>query len=67
MNLPTTPTRPSATRAPTSGLKLMLAILVVFALLALYGQWEHFRRPRIETAKIIPAPTVSPSPLPNDR
>ncbi|MGB8341678.1 MAG: hypothetical protein WCE51_08810 [Chthoniobacterales bacterium] len=45
----------------------MVAILVVFALLAVYGQWKHFRRPRIETATIIPAPTVSPSPLPNDR
>jgi hypothetical protein len=67
MDLPGPPTRaPGATRAPASGLKLMLAILVVFALLAGYGKWEHFRRSQIETVTIIPAPNVSPSPTPND-
>ena len=55
-----------ARRAPASGLKLMLAILVIFALLAGYGKWEHFRRSRIETVTIIPAPNVSPSSTPND-
>jgi hypothetical protein len=54
------------TRAPTSGLKLMLIILVVFALLALYGQWQSFRRAEIETAAIVPAPNVSPSHSPNN-
>jgi len=67
MDLPGPPARaPGATRAPASGLKLMLAILVVFALLAGYGKWEHFRRSQIETVTIIPAPNVSPSPIPND-
>ena len=67
MDLPGRPTRaPGATRAPASGLKLMLAILVVFALLAGYGKWEHSRRSQIETVTIIPVPNVSPSPTPND-
>jgi hypothetical protein len=52
------------TRAPKSGLKLMLAILGVFVLLAAYGQWEVFRRPATVKATIIPAPNVSPSPSP---
>ena len=65
MDLPEPPARaPGATRAPVSGVKLMLAILAVFALLAGYGQWEFFRRPLTEKATIIPAPNVSPSPSP---
>jgi hypothetical protein len=44
----------------------MLIILVVFALLALYGQWQSFRRAEIETAAIVPAPNVSPSHSPNN-
>jgi hypothetical protein len=67
MDLPGPPARaPGTTRAPASGLKLMLAILVIFALLAGYGKWEHFRRSRIEKVTIIPAPNVSPSSTPND-
>ena len=67
MDLPRPPARaPGATRAPASGMKLMLAILIVFALLAGYGKWEHVRRSKIETVTIIPAPNVSPSPTPND-
>ncbi len=68
MDLPGRPT-PSAgtTRAPASGLKMMLAILIVFALLALYGQWQHFRRPQTETVTIIPAPNASPASSPNER
>ncbi len=66
MDLPGPPARsPGATRAPVSGLKLMLAILVVFAILAGYGQWERFRRPTTEKTTIILAPNVSPSPSPN--
>jgi hypothetical protein len=43
MDLPGPPARaPGATRAPASGLKLMLAILVVFALLAGYGKMGAF-------------------------
>jgi hypothetical protein len=67
MDLPGPPARPpGATRAPASGLKVMLAILIVFALLAGYGGWEHFRRPKIETVTIVPAPNVSASPAPNE-
>ena len=67
MDLPGPPAHsPGATRAPASGLKLMLAVLGVFALLAVYGQWEHFRRPQTETVTIVPAPNGSPSPSPND-
>ena len=66
MDLPSPPSGPPGeTRAPGSGLKLMLAIVVVFALLAGYGQWENFRRTKTETATINPAPNVSPSPSPN--
>jgi hypothetical protein len=67
MDLPGPPSRPpGATRAPASGLKLMLAILVVFALVAGYGKWEHFRRSQVETVTIISTPNVSPSTAPND-
>jgi len=67
MDLPGPPARPpGTTRAPASGVKLMLAILIIFALLAGYGKWEHFRRSHIETVTIIPTPNVSPSPTPND-
>ena len=67
MDLPGPPARsPGATRAPLSGLKLMLGLLVVFALLAGYGQLERFRRPKTEKATIVPAPDVSPSPSPNN-
>jgi hypothetical protein len=67
MDLPGPPARaPGASRAPASGFKLMLAILVVFALLAGYGKWEQFRRTQIETVKIVPVPNISPLPSPND-
>ncbi|HEX4667387.1 MAG TPA: hypothetical protein VH207_12370 [Chthoniobacterales bacterium] len=66
MEVPGPPARSShSTRAPGSGLKLMIAILVVFALLAGFGQWERSRRPRTETATIIPVPNVSPRPSPD--
>lgn len=44
----------------------MLAILILFALLALYGQWEHSRRSQTETVTIVPAPNVSAAPSPNN-
>jgi hypothetical protein len=56
MDLPQPPNRPRATRAPTNGLKLMLAVLIIFALLAGYGQWQHFRRPEVITGTVSPAP-----------
>jgi hypothetical protein len=45
----------------------MIAIVVVFALLAVYGEWEHLRRPETITATIKSAPVESASPLPNAR
>ncbi len=64
MDLPGHNRAPGRSRAPASGLKLMLAVLLVFALLAAYGQWEHYRRPALIKATIIPAPNVSPAPSP---
>ena len=67
MDLPGPPARSArATRAPASGLKLIVGILVVFVLLALYGQWEHFQRTRTESVTFIPAPETSPAPSPNE-
>ena len=53
--------------APANGLKLMLVIAFVFALGALYGQWQHLQRGKVETATVVAAPNVSPSASPNDR
>ncbi|MEO5717761.1 MAG: hypothetical protein ABIR29_04220 [Chthoniobacterales bacterium] len=65
MDLPGPPARPAGqTRAPASGVKLMLGVLVVFAVFAVYGQWQHSRRSQTETVAIIPAPNVSPAPSP---
>ncbi|MBA3961476.1 MAG: hypothetical protein H0X40_06200 [Chthoniobacterales bacterium] len=48
--------------APANGLKLMIFIVAVFAVVALYGQWQHFHRASVETARIVPAPNESPAP-----
>lgn len=54
-------------RAPSNGLKLMIAAALVFAFLAAYGEWEYRRQP--ETIKITTksGPVESVSPSPNDR
>jgi hypothetical protein len=44
----------------------MLVILLVFAALAIFGQWERARRAKIETTTIIPASATSPSPSPEE-
>jgi hypothetical protein len=44
----------------------MLVILLVFAGLAGYAQWQHFRRAKVETVTIVPAPEISPLPSPDD-
>lgn|GEM_PF-6258560 len=70
MDLPTPPAPNSAiSRAPLSGLKFMLAVLVIFVLLAGYGQWERARRERTVTATIesVPNESATPSPSPDPR
>ena len=54
-------------RAPAGGLKIMLGTALLFALVAIYGQWQHLHRPETIRASILPAPNVSPAPTaPND-
>ena len=52
--------------APSNGLKLIALILGLFALAAVYGQWQHAQRTQNESAVILPAPTTSPSVSPNE-
>ena len=54
-------------RAPASGLKLMLAVVIVFAFLAGYGQWNRAQRSKAITTTIIPAPNESPASSPNEQ
>jgi hypothetical protein len=56
---------PGPDRAPANGLKLMLVIVVAFALAAFDGQWQHSRRAKVESVTILPELNVSPTPLPN--
>ncbi len=45
----------------------MLGIALLFALLAIYGQWQHVRRPQAIQTTILPVPNVSPAtPSPNE-
>ncbi|HEY2802154.1 MAG TPA: hypothetical protein VGI85_16310 [Chthoniobacterales bacterium] len=60
---PAAPLRPA--RAPAAGLKLMLLIAFVLGLAAVYGQWQHLRRPIVDTARITAASAVSSSPSPH--
>ncbi|MBA3832943.1 MAG: hypothetical protein H0X34_13825 [Chthoniobacterales bacterium] len=53
--------------APANGLKLMTLIAALFGLVAVYGQWQHSRRARVETVTVAPVPNVSPAPSPNER
>lgn len=52
--------------APASGLKLIALILGLFALAAVYGQWQHAQRAQTESAVVRPAPTASPTLSPNE-
>jgi len=59
------PTSDDPTRAPRSGLILMLVIVIAVALVAIYANVQKARRDKIEKATIIPvteSPTASPSP-----
>ena len=60
------PPPPHPPRAPANGLKLMLVIVLAFTLVALYGQWQHFRRAEVESVTVLPTPNVSPTPSPNE-
>ena len=59
------PTRDDPSRAPRSGLVLMLVIVLAAALVAVYANVQKARRDKIEKVTIIPiseSPTPSPSP-----
>ena len=59
------PTPDDPTRAPRSGLILMLIIVIAVALVAIYANVQKARRDKIEKVTIIPiseTPTASPSP-----
>ena len=59
--------QPEASRAPRSGLVLMLVILVALALVAIYANVQKARRDTIEKVTIIPvSATPAPSPSPQD-
>jgi hypothetical protein len=49
------------TRVPKNVLRLMLAIVIVLALLALYANLQRWRRSQLETVTFTPAQTASPS------
>ena len=59
------PTRDDPSRAPRSGLVLMLVIVLAAALVAVYANVQKARRDKIEKVTIIPiseSPTPSSSP-----
>lgn len=51
--------RADSSPAPRNGVRLMIAILVALALLAIYANVQKARRDKIENATIIPAPNAS--------
>ena len=54
-------------RAPRTGVRLMIIIVVAMALLALYANVQKVRRNEIEKVTIIPVATSPPaSPTPRD-
>jgi hypothetical protein len=65
--MPTADDQPEASRAPRSGLILMLVIVVALALVAIYANVQKARRDKIEKVTIIPVSgTPSPSASPQD-
>ena len=63
MNVPEPPLqrlRPS--RAPISGLQMMVAILVALLLLAIFANVQKFRANSIESVTITPASSATPEP-----
>jgi hypothetical protein len=56
-----------SSRAPRSGVRLMIIIVVAMALLAIYANVQKARRDEIEKVTIIPVSTAPPaSPSPGD-
>ena len=61
------PTPNDSSRAPRSGLMLMLIIVIGVALVAIYANVQKARRDKIEKVTIIPAsPVPSASASPKD-
>lgn len=51
-------------RASAAGVKLMILIVILFGLAAIYGQWQHARRPEAIRATILALPNDSRTPSP---
>jgi hypothetical protein len=51
-----------SSRAPRTGLRLMVAIVAGVALVALYANIQKLRRDKIEHVTITPVSTVTPAP-----
>ena len=58
------PTADDPSRAPRSGLILMVVIFAGLALIALYANVQKARRDKIEKVTIIPATTATPAATP---
>ena len=48
-------------RAPRTGVRLMIIIVAAIALVAVYANIQKARRGKIESVTIIPAPTATPA------
>ena len=48
-------------RVPRNALRLMVAIVIVLAMVALYANVQRWRRSQLETVTFTPAQTASPS------
>lgn len=48
-------------RAPRTGVRLMMIIVVAIALVAVYANIQKARRNKIESVTIVPAPTATPA------
>jgi hypothetical protein len=48
-------------RAPRTGVGLMIAILIGLALVAIYANVQKFRRDKIERVTVTPVPTATPA------
>ena len=53
-------------RAPRTGVRLMIIIVVAMALLAIYANVQKARRDKIEQVTITPVSTPAASPSPSD-